>query len=345
MALKSTAIEVIENSGPNNLRDVLKAKLAKASEVCIAAAFVTESGLDEIIQPLGQVATQGKVRLITGLYQRVTEPKALKTLLRIQTETRGNFSVRLSREPQFHRKVFLLENRTQAVAIVGSSNLTKEGLRSGGELDLLVSLPKSAPSYKRLKEAFEKDWKKRRAIPLTAEQIERYENVRPAPVRQKSYTEGQLKKILGAEPAHEKATVKDEPINLWRDCITGFVEKRTERIISETTNWDDKKYDWYGTGGPHPYQIGDRIFLFDFTAERLNLVEVKDITRTPISTPAGRHFVAFRRVSNYTRRFSIRLWKELESIRVRQKDARDRKKISPGTAKHLMSILHTTKSA
>lgn len=345
MASKSTALEVIENSGPNNLRDVLRAKLAKASDVCIAVAFVTESGLDEIIQPLRRVATRGKVRLITGLYQRFTEPKALKTLLRIQTETRGNFSVQLSREPQFHRKVFLLESRTQAVAIVGSSNLTREGLQSGGELNLMVSLPKSAPSYKRLKEAFEKDWEKRRSVPLTAEQVERYENDRPPPFRQKSYTEGQLKKILGAEPTYEKATVKDTSINLWRSCITGFAKKRTERIISETTNWDYKNYTWFGTGGPHRYKIGDRIFLFDFAIQRLEFVEVKDITRTPIPTPDGRHFVAFRRVSNYSRRFSIRLWKELESIGIRKKDARDiHKKISPEDARHLISILRAKKS-
>ncbi len=338
------AFEVIENSGPNNLRDTLRAKLAKASEVCIAVAFITESGLDEIIQPLRQVATQGKVRLITGLYQRVTEPRALKTLLRIQTETRGNFSVRLSRDPQFHRKLFLLEIGAQAVAIVGSSNLTREGLRSGGELDLMISLPKSAPLYKRLKQAFEKDW--HRSVPLTAQQIARYENTRPTQVGQESYTKGQLKKILGTEPIHEKANVKGEPINYWRDFITGLARKRTERIISETTNWDDRNYDWFSTGGPHPYKIGDRIFLFDFPAQRLDLVEVKDITRTPVPTPDGRHFVAYRRVSNYSRRFSSRLWKQLQSVGIREKDARhSRKKINAKLAERLKSMLRTAKSA
>jgi HKD family nuclease len=260
MSSKSIAFEVIENSGPNNLRDALKAKLGKASQVRIAAAFVTQSGLDEIIQALRQVATQGKVRIITGLYQCVTEPRALKSLLSIQMETHGNFSVRLSREPQFHRKVFLLENRTQATAIVGSSNLTKEGLRSGGELNLMVSLLKSGPIHMRLKEAFEKDWKGQRSVPLTAEQVERYENTRLAPVGQKNYTNGQLKKILGAEPTHEKATVNDEPINFWQECITGTVKKRTERLITETTNWDDKGYKWFATCGPHKYRIDSRIF-------------------------------------------------------------------------------------
>jgi HKD family nuclease len=343
MASPRVAFEVIENTGPNNLRDVLKAQLARASEVCIAVAFVTEAGLDEIIQPLRQVAAQGKVRLITGLYQRVTEPKALRTLLRIQKETRGKFSVRLSREPQFHRKVFLLENRTQTTAIIGSSNLTREGLRSGGELDMMVSLPKDSPSHKRLKEAFEKDWKKRRSVSLTAEQIERYESVRPASVRQKGYTTGQLKKILGAEPSHQKATTQDESVNLWRDCITGFVKNRTKRIVSENTNWDDRNYIWFSVGGPHPYQIGDRIFLFDFTAKRLNLIEVKDITRTPIPTPDGRHFVAYRQVRNYSRRFSIRLWEQLACEGISEKEAQNTRQVDAEIARRLMSILRNPK--
>jgi len=339
MGSESARFEIIENSGPNNLRDVLRAKLAEASEVCIAVAFLTESGLREIIQPLRQVAVRGRVKIITGLYQSFTEPAALKVLLRIQRETRGSFSVRLSREPKFHRKVFLLENRTRAVAIVGSSNLTREGLRSGGELDLMVSLPKKVSSYRRLKAAFDKDWSERRAVPLIAERIRRYENARPSLVRQEDYSKDDLKKILGTEPSHDGATVTDEPVSVWRDCITGFAKEGTERIISETTNWDVMKYFWFSTGGSHPYKTGDRIFLFDSPAQRLDFVKVKDITRTPIPTPDGRHFIAFRRVRSYGRRFSNRLWTQLGVVHIKEKDLRGARKVNPKLAKQLMSIL------
>jgi HKD family nuclease len=87
------------------------------------------------------VAADGGVRLLTGLYQKFTEPQALRTLLRIQEETCGQLSVRLSLEPQFHRKMYLLTSRTRSTAILGSSNLTRDGLRSGGELNVMVCLP------------------------------------------------------------------------------------------------------------------------------------------------------------------------------------------------------------
>jgi HKD family nuclease len=139
-------LDIIENNGPDNLRDTLRFRLRRASNVSIAVAFVTRAGLDDIVQALRQVAANGSVRLLTGLYQKVTEPEALRTLLRIQEETRGRFSVRLSREPRFHRKLYLLYSRKNATAIIGSSNLTSEGLRSGGELNLIARLPKGVAS-------------------------------------------------------------------------------------------------------------------------------------------------------------------------------------------------------
>ena len=327
--------EIIENNGPNNLRDILKAKLAQASEVCIAVAFVTRSGLDVIAQPLREVATQGKVRLITGLYQRVTEPQALDALLEIQNESRGQFSVRLSKEPHFHRKIYLLEYKSQAIAIVGSSNMTKEGLQSGGELNLLLSLPQISPSFNELKSTFEKEWEYN-AVPLSDDQIKRYFQTRSKDTKSNAYTKGQLKSILGIEPIHKKAS--PEPMHFWRDCITGFAAKRTERIISELTNWDAKSYRWFSTGGSHPYQIQDRIFLFDNTDNHIRLVEVKDTTRTAIPTSDGRRFVAYKPVRNYDRRLSQKLWSLLAQDGIKEKNSCQRASLSQESADRLMNL-------
>jgi HKD family nuclease len=300
-------LDIIENNGPDNLRDTLKSQLGRVSDVSIAVAFVTQAGLDEILQPLRQVAANGRVRLLTGLYQKVTEPQALRTLLRIQEETRGSFSVRLSREPKFHRKLYLLNSRLKSTAILGSSNLTREGLRSGGELNLIVSLPKGTLAVKKIGQAFEDDWE-HRAVPLGAEQLAEYEKARPEAPKRESYTKGQLAKILGAPPSHQQATEVQQHHDFWRDCITGLANKRTAWIISETTNWDDKKYWWYSPGGAHPYKIGDQIFLFDFYDRRVRLVQVRDVARAKVATPDGRHFVAYTPLFRLTRRFSKRLW-------------------------------------
>ena len=131
-------LEFIENSGPDNLRDTLKARLHTASHVSLAVAFITRSGVEEIVQPLREAAGRGKVRLLTGLYQKVTQPEALEVLLRLQRQTKVRLETRVSCDPTFHRKLYLLQRGTTAYVIIGSSNLTREGLQSGGELNALV---------------------------------------------------------------------------------------------------------------------------------------------------------------------------------------------------------------
>lgn len=346
MKSSSVSFEFIENNGPDNLRDTLKALLSQANtnEVCIAVAFLTQSGLNEIIQPLRQVATQGSVKLITGLYQHVTEPQALETLLNIQNETRGNFSVRLSTEPQFHRKFYILESKSRISAIVGSSNLTKEGLQSGGEINVIISSAKNTSSVKELKKIFEKEWK-HRAIYLSIEQIKKYQKIRSKSADFKSFSRSEIKKILGTAPTHQKATpTLSEQTEFWRDCITGYVKKRTETIITETTNWDDRNYDWYSTGGKHNYHIKDRIFMFDKTKNRLRLVEIKDIARIKIATPDGRNFVAFKEVRRHGRKFSKILWEALKREGINSDDIYRRVSLSKETAKKLSSLIKTKRA-
>lgn len=66
--------EVIENSGPSNMRDQLRSLLKGSSQADIAVAFGSAQGLSTILGALQQVANRGGVRVITGLYQGITEP-------------------------------------------------------------------------------------------------------------------------------------------------------------------------------------------------------------------------------------------------------------------------------
>ncbi|MBM3130029.1 MAG: NgoFVII family restriction endonuclease [Chloroflexi bacterium] len=332
------SFEIIENRGPNNLRDVLRAKFPKATEVCIAVAFVTESGVHEIIQALRQVSAHGKVRFVTGLYQSVTEPAALRTLLKLQQASRGNLSVRLSREPKFHRKIFLAEGKSRATAIIGSSNLTREGLNSGGELDVMVSLPKSTGAYKRLKDSFEKDWDKRRAVPLTIQQIAKYERSRAKTPIPPSYSQGQLKRILGTDPKHERSSSTNKAARYWRDYFESHVKPRTEKVIEEETNWDEVYDGWFGGNVSPGYQEGDRVFFFDLNSKRkcVYLVEIKETTRTAVPTPDGRHFAAYNCIGMYRRNFSQGLWKDTKTLGITESEIRKAQKLDSVAAKHLM---------
>ena len=107
---KANQIKVgtIDNSGPNKLVSFLRAESRATQQIDMAVAFVTMSGLDSVLHLLKRTAARGNVRLLTGLYQGFTEPKALRTLLREQRQTDGRLSVQISAAPHFHWKAYFL---------------------------------------------------------------------------------------------------------------------------------------------------------------------------------------------------------------------------------------------
>lgn len=144
-------------------------------------------------------------------------------------------------------------------------------------------------------------------------------------------------------PSHSgaKASAQDQPERFWRDCVTGDAAKRTQQVISDTTNWDDKGYSWYAVGGAHPYGNGDRILLFDFYDEHVRLVKVRSVAHTKVATPDGRHFVAYRPLVNADRRFSKGLWAALKGEGINRTNARERRKLSVQKVEHLKALLRS----
>lgn len=123
----------------------------QAREVWITVAFVMDAGVD-LIHPFLEdlLEREGtRLRLLTGDYFEVSEPRGLERLLdlalhynredepdRVELrvfETRGG-SKRGGRGPggslAFHPKayLFLAEDKAQSVAFVGSSNLSRSAL-------------------------------------------------------------------------------------------------------------------------------------------------------------------------------------------------------------------------
>ncbi|RLA44480.1 MAG: DUF3427 domain-containing protein, partial [Gammaproteobacteria bacterium] len=112
--------------------------IAEASKVDLAVAFVTESGLDQIEPFLVDLFERhGRLRLLTGDYLDVTEPRALLRMLDWVQENESRVEVRVfqtDRELGFHPKAYLIhKDYSGATAYIGSSNLTKHALTRGLE--------------------------------------------------------------------------------------------------------------------------------------------------------------------------------------------------------------------
>lgn len=105
---QTVRIGAIDNTGPNTLILFLQDTADKASQIDIAVAFITAKGINSLLYLLKKAADRGQVRLLTGLYQGFTEPKALRTLLREQKDTDGPISVRISTDQHFDSATLFL---------------------------------------------------------------------------------------------------------------------------------------------------------------------------------------------------------------------------------------------
>jgi len=303
--------ELIDNRGPNNLLATLKKVLSTSHDVALHVAFVSLAGVRELLPAMCRASLAGRVRLITGLYQGITEPQALRKLLVAQKQTKDQLSVRISKNGKLHRKVYACAGRQQVRLVFGSSNLTQDGLNSPGELNVLLRIQKDDPAYKLLMSQFESEWE-RNSVTLTEKRIARYESRRP-----KSPAPGinlsSIKDILGTDDEKpEDNRIKKNSQCYYRDSITGFVSARTETVIEKETDWDKRGLLWYNRG--ERYNRGDRILLLDRTGRTpwARVVEVIDFTRTSTSTPDGRWFTAYRRLRrSKKRRINKAFWKDL----------------------------------
>lgn len=320
-------IGAIENIGPNTLVSFLRNTGVGCARIDIAVAFISAAGLDSVLYLLKRSASRGRVRVLTGLYQGFTDPKALRTLLREQEQTGGRLAVRLSRDGHFHWKAYLLATKGTAKVIIGSSNLTDYGLQQSGELNLVLSLPTASKEFCDLQGIFDRHWAGQ-GEPLTAELTSKYERWRKEADPVPPYRSVPVRKILGGTPKKKKPVVQE--VRYWRTCITGYFDKETEQVLQTTTNWDQRRLLYFSTWSP-TFRIGDRVILFDLSDGFLAVIEIKDTTQTPDRTPDGHHFAAYRRLRRFARRRLVKnRWKAIEAAGLlnRKDDAYQTRKLS-----------------
>ena len=173
---KNIKVGVIENKGPNSLRGFLcNIKNSNCKNLDIAVAFITKEGVDAIWPILSSVAKRCKVRILTGIYQSFTQPSALKELNKISRQTNGNLELRISRNKRFHWKAYFIIKKTKADVIIGSSNLTSDGLGAEGEINLQLNLDTNSSCLKNIHRTFVNEWENN-SCSCTEKEITAYQN-------------------------------------------------------------------------------------------------------------------------------------------------------------------------
>jgi HKD family nuclease len=128
-----------ENSVGNYLIKFLKEY--KFNSFTAISAFASESGINGIGKHINSARTHLKnINIILGIDKQGTSKEALEALLKLKI---NSYIYHQRTNPIFHPKIYLFEGDDNSELIIGSSNMTSQGLFSNVEASILVSLNKS----------------------------------------------------------------------------------------------------------------------------------------------------------------------------------------------------------
>ncbi len=134
-------IQVVDNVALKTA-SVLVPAIEAANDVRIAVAFVSGDGLSQILPAVRTALDAGAyVEFLVGTDARATDPYALKDLYTLSCETpQASLLCFVSRTASsiYHPKMYLMKGDQTATAIIGSSNLTRQGLTTNIEANLVI---------------------------------------------------------------------------------------------------------------------------------------------------------------------------------------------------------------
>lgn len=170
---------LIAGAADDPLYPHLIAHLDAAMGLDIAVAFAMASGVDRVFSHLQDLlARGGRLRLLTGDYLGVTDPRALLRLLDLP----GMKDLRVfeSAGQSFHPKSYIIHHSDgTGVAFVGSSNLSETALFSGIEWNFRTVSSRDARGFQDVQQGFDRLFSHAKTRPLTLDWVEAYSARRP----------------------------------------------------------------------------------------------------------------------------------------------------------------------
>lgn len=117
----------------------LSARISGCDSAIIATAFLTRAGFHEIESAVESGLDGGaEFSFLIGRFDYVTEPQAIRKLLRLRRRYATQIGVFFDSDYGFHYKVALFRENLKTAILIGSSNLTAKGISSVGEVNIEI---------------------------------------------------------------------------------------------------------------------------------------------------------------------------------------------------------------
>ena len=164
-----------DESAHTDVLSTLKVQLAQCSSFDFAVAFITETGIQTLIQLLlllREKSVHG--RIITTTFNNFNEPDALRKLLEFP-----NIEVRVY-EGNMHTKGYFFTKDEINTLVIGSANLTQAALCLNKEWSVLLHSYEEGEILQVARQEYELLWDAAETVPLNSEWIIEYEAYRDA---------------------------------------------------------------------------------------------------------------------------------------------------------------------
>jgi HKD family nuclease len=299
-------IVLVENKGPNNLRDELRKSFQISSHVDIAVAFITLNGLNLILSDVTKFLDKknSRMRVLTRISKDAfNEPAALKCLLDLCKDYKERCEVKTTTLVNgFHEKMYFFGRGKSITIFIGSSNLTDKALEGEGEINVRIKVSSLSGISKQVAENFAEYWND--ADELTDERVDTYASFY-AYIHSKKMDEKAKRLWSNVSGTMRKKLTKKVPFPLkrevWLDNITGYLKPETIKIVNEYTSWDKLEYYSCGRETYKKVNRGDILIIADHHDKWLSANRIKSKTKTR-RTDDGMYFVAFQRIKGSKRR-------------------------------------------
>lgn len=186
-------------------------KIEQARKIDLAVSFLMTSGVRLILPALKRAAERGvPIRILCGSTLNITEPTALIILfneLREQAELYFYADTNTS----FHPKCWIFTFEKHREVLIGSSNLSKSGITTGIEWNVLISSLQDQTSLDRIQKHFD-GMIAHEARRLDEEAIEIYKAswIRPAAIRSNLPQEPEDSRQTGPDPSDQTGQMNQE---------------------------------------------------------------------------------------------------------------------------------------
>ena len=227
-------IQHLITGGDDPFLPKLLGAINSAIEINITVAFIRESGLFLIFDALMEALERNvKIRILTGDYLNITDPKALRHLLLLQVAGAEVRIFESKGRQSFHMKAYIFtfpDNHTQSCgcSYVGSSNISNSALKQGLEWNLKVMEEENPQRFEEICKKFEEIYSHTSTKRLSNEWIDVYQqkvNTQPVQLFPDAEEDEQL-------PPPEPNAIQNEALNALKQ--TRFNGYRRGLVVMAT---------------------------------------------------------------------------------------------------------------